>query len=46
MQLKFYLYIASRLFSEFDTFEGSLVFVKHPDELVTINYNKKANQKS
>ena len=40
MQLKFYLYIASRLFSEFDTFEGSLVFVKHPDDLVTLNYNK------
>jgi ATP-dependent exoDNAse (exonuclease V) beta subunit len=40
MQLKFYLYIASRLFSEFDTFEGSLVFVKHPVDLVTLNYNK------
>jgi ATP-dependent helicase/nuclease subunit A len=40
MQLKFYLYIASRLFSEFDNFEGSLVFVKYPDELVTLNYNK------
>ena len=40
MQLKFYIYIASRLFSEFDTFEGSLVFVKHPADIVTINYNK------
>ena len=40
MQLKFYLYIASKLFSEFDTFEGSLVFVKHPDDIVTMNYNK------
>ncbi|MDP2363682.1 MAG: 3'-5' exonuclease, partial [Ignavibacteria bacterium] len=40
MQLKFYLYIASRLFSEFDTFEGSLVFVKHPADIVTIIYNK------
>ena len=41
MQLKFYLYIASKLFSDFDIFEGTLVFVKHPDELVTINYTKK-----
>ncbi len=40
MQLKFYLYIASRLFSEFDNFEGSLVFVKHPADLVTLNYSK------
>jgi ATP-dependent helicase/nuclease subunit A len=45
MQLKFYLYIASKLFTKFDTFEGSLVFVKHPDELVTISYDKrKINQ--
>ena len=34
MQLKFYLYIASKLFSEFDIFEGSLVFVKHPETLL------------
>jgi ATP-dependent exoDNAse (exonuclease V) beta subunit len=40
MQLKFYLYIASKLFSEFDHFEGSLVFVKHPDDVVTLNYDK------
>jgi ATP-dependent helicase/nuclease subunit A len=40
MQLKFYLYIASKLFSEFDSFEGSLVFVKHPDDIVTLNYDK------
>ena len=40
MQLKYYLYIASKLFSEFDTFEGSLVFVKHPDDIVTLNYDK------
>ncbi len=40
MQLKFYLYIASRLFTQFDTFEGSLVFVKHPDDIVTLNFNK------
>ena len=40
MQLKFYLYIASKLFSEFDTFEGSLVFVKHPDDIVTLNYDR------
>ncbi len=40
MQLKFYLYIASKLFSEFDSFEGSLVFVKHPDDIITLNYDK------
>jgi ATP-dependent helicase/nuclease subunit A len=40
MQLKFYLYIASKLFSEFDIFEGSLVFVKHPENPVTLSYNK------
>lgn len=40
MQLKFYLYIASKLFSEFDLFEGHLVFVKHPDDVVTLNYDK------
>lgn len=40
MQLKFYLYIASKLFTEFDTFEGSLVFVKHPDAFVTLNYDR------
>ena len=40
MQLKFYLYIASKLFREFDLFEGSLVFVKHPDDVVTLNYDK------
>ncbi|MBK7630536.1 MAG: UvrD-helicase domain-containing protein [Ignavibacteriales bacterium] len=44
MQLKFYLYIASKLFTKFDTFEGSLVFIKHPDELVTINYDKQEMQ--
>ena len=40
MQLKFYLYIASKLFREFDLFEGSLVFVKHPDDVVTLSYDK------
>ena len=40
MQLKFYLYIASKLFSEFEFFEGSLVFVKHPYDVVTLNYDK------
>lgn len=41
MQLKFYLYIASRLFTEFDSFEGSLIFVIHPDHPVTITFEKK-----
>ena len=40
MQLKFYLYIASKLFNEFDLFEGSLVFVNHPDDVVTLTYDK------
>ncbi|HEX9252496.1 MAG TPA: PD-(D/E)XK nuclease family protein, partial [Ignavibacteriaceae bacterium] len=40
MQLKFYLYIASKVFNEFDIFEGSLVFVNHPDDPVTLNYDK------
>jgi hypothetical protein len=40
IQLKFYLYIASKLFHEFETFEGSLVFTKHPDDVVTLNYDK------
>ena len=40
MQLKFYLYIASKLFTKFEHFEGSLVFIKHPDEPVTITYDK------
>ena len=39
MQLKFYLYIASRLFTQFDTFQGSLIFVKHPDDIVTLSFN-------
>ncbi len=45
MQLKFYLYIASKLFSKFSIIEGRLVFIKHPDELVFLNYDKtKINQ--
>ncbi len=40
MQLKFYLYIASKLFTKFEQFEGSLIFIKHPDEPVTITYDK------
>ncbi|MEO8231402.1 MAG: UvrD-helicase domain-containing protein, partial [Ignavibacteriota bacterium] len=40
MQLKFYLYIASKLFTKFEHFEGSLVFIKHPDEPVTITYDR------
>ena len=40
MQLKFYLYIASKLFTKFEQIEGSLIFIKHPDEPVTITYDK------
>lgn len=44
MQLRFYLYIASRLFTEFDSFEGSLIFTKHPDHPVTITFTKEEIQ--
>jgi len=44
MQLRFYLYIASRLFTDYDSFEGSLIFVKHPNNPVTITYSKKQIQ--
>ena len=40
MQLKFYLYIASKLFTKFEKIEGSLVFIKHPVQPVTITYDK------
>lgn len=36
-QLKFYSYIASKLFKVISDFELRIVFVKHPNELVTIN---------
>ena len=39
-QLRFYSYIASKLFKNFDSFEVLLVFIKHPDalgpEIITI----------
>ncbi len=41
IQLKFYLYIASRLFNGFENFEGSLVFIQNPDNPYTISYSKK-----
>ena len=41
MQLKFYLYISSRLFSDFEIFEGKLIFIKHPDNVVSIKYSRK-----
>jgi ATP-dependent helicase/nuclease subunit A len=39
MQLKFYLYIASRLFKGFEKLEGNLVFLKFPDNYVTLSYS-------
>ena len=39
MQLKFYLYIASKLFKGFDNFEGNLVFIKHPENPVTVSFD-------
>ncbi len=40
MQLKFYLYIASKLFNEFDNFEGNLVFIKQPEKVVNVTFDK------
>jgi ATP-dependent helicase/nuclease subunit A len=45
MQLKFYLYIASKLFKGFDIYEGYLVFIKHPEHPVQIDYNSKTIKK-
>jgi len=41
MQLKFYLYIATKLFKGFDFYEGNLLFIKHPDRPVSIFYDDK-----
>ncbi len=40
-QLKFYSYIASNLFPNFDIIELRLLFVKHPDEFISEILNKK-----
>lgn len=40
-QLKFYLYIASRLFNGFESFEGNLIFIQNPDNPYSICYSKK-----
>jgi ATP-dependent helicase/nuclease subunit A len=40
MQLKFYIYIASRLFADYEIFEGNLLFIKHPDIVVRIVCDK------
>jgi len=39
--LKFYLYISSRLFGDFEIFEGKLIFIKHPDNVVSVKYSRK-----
>lgn len=36
-QLKFYAYIASKLFKVISNFELRIVFIKHPNEFVTMN---------
>lgn len=41
IQLKFYLYIASKLFNGFENYEGNLIFIQHPDNPVKIYYNRK-----
>ncbi len=45
MQLKFYLYIASKQFNEFEYFEGNLVFIKHPEKLITLSFDKSTIEK-
>lgn len=40
MQLKFYLYIASKLYKQFESFTGNLIFIKYPDNPVTFSYSK------
>lgn len=39
IQLKFYLYIASKLFKGYDNFEGNLIFIKYPDQPVKILFD-------
>ncbi|MDP2036002.1 MAG: 3'-5' exonuclease, partial [Ignavibacteria bacterium] len=39
-QLRFYSYVLSKLFKEVTDFELRLVFIKHPDELVTMSLTK------
>ncbi|WP_337872667.1 UvrD-helicase domain-containing protein [Ignavibacterium sp.] len=38
-QLKFYLYISSYLFKNYDTFEARLIFLRKPDLELTIKYS-------
>ncbi|MBS4034098.1 MAG: UvrD-helicase domain-containing protein [Ignavibacterium sp.] len=38
-QLKFYLYIAQKLFSEYNSFRLILIFIKHPEKPVIKKYN-------
>ncbi|HCY76940.1 MAG TPA: hypothetical protein DHV28_13550 [Ignavibacteriales bacterium] len=45
MQLKFYLYIASKLFIRFNNFEGNLIFVKHPDDIVNLRFDRNQMKK-
>lgn len=40
IQLKFYLYIVQKLFSNYTKFRIILIFIKHPDNPVINNFNK------
>lgn len=40
-QLKFYSYIASKLFKVISDFELCIVFIKHPNEFITMNIESK-----
>lgn len=40
-QLKFYSYIASKLFKAITDFELRIVFLKHPNEVITLNIGSK-----
>ena len=39
-QLKFYVYIVSKLYTDFDSFEIRIVFLMFPDKPFTISYDK------
>lgn len=39
IQLKFYMFLAQKLFSDYNSFRLILIFIKHPDKPVIKNYN-------
>lgn len=39
IQLKFYMFLAQKLFTDYNSFRLILIFIKHPDKPVIKNYN-------